>query len=239
MTVSTSVGRRYTVGEILRRTAQVGGVLSAQQNLNAADRELGRFMLEAVLDEIASEGGPIARAIVFEEISLTAADVSAQTYRFNLPSTVLDVVGDGMWIPSDQADTDRAQGETAVKLIGHELWHLQSNKAALSSRPTLMYLHRELDIAALWLWPIPTDAGTLRVPAQRFLADVDDDTATLDLQPYWTNYILRSMSELWGSAKSLPVGDRALRGSQALAAMRRAKSKAKSMADTQIHVRRR
>lgn len=234
MTVSDSEGRRFTVAQILRRSAQLGGILGAQQQLSTADRELGRFQLETVLDEIASEGGPVARALSFYELSLTSADVTAETYKFSLPANVLDVAGHAMWIPSDQADTERATGETAVRKVGWEQWHRMTDKGATASRPNLLYAHREADIVEAWLWPIPTDAGTLRIPVHRYLADVDDDTATLDLEPYWRSYLMRAMGEWWAYSKSLPVDEKAVRGARAQRAMKRARSQASEGVDSQI-----
>lgn len=237
MTVSTSKGRRRTIGQVLLRAGQLAGVVAAEESLKAPDRALLRSMLEDVLDDLANEGVS-ARARTFEKVSVSSADVTAETYKFDLDSGTQRVIGDGMWIPSTASDTDRAQDESLVKLIDWESWHLLTNKAATADRPTLMYEHRESDTIQVWLWQIPTDAGTLRVPVERHLSDVDDDNATLDLPLYWYRTVAHTLAADFRQAKGMPVEEQMLAEGKAARMRKKAVDNSKDEVDLQMSIRR-
>ena len=163
--------------------------------------------------------------------------VSAKAYKFDLSTTTLRVVDDGQWIVSSEADTERASSESLVKLVNYETWHKLSTKSAESDRPTLMYEHRENDTVQVWLWQIPTDAGTLRIPVERHLSDVDDDNATLDLQPYWFRAITHTLATDFRQAKSMPVEEQALGEAKARGLKRKAVVNSMDDVDLQISIR--
>jgi len=157
------------------------GLIERTQTPREADLEYAREVLETITDELAAEG-IMAKVQQFVDVSLVSG-----TYKYTLDSTVLDVVGDGMYIGPDE-DTSKAEGERLVTWISTEEWHTISNKAA-EGQPLRMHVHRELDDVQVWFWPIPDEAGTVRILAQRELADVDDGAATLDLGNYWVGYL--------------------------------------------------
>jgi len=214
MTVSSSVARRRTIGKILRRSAQLAGVLSTEQALRPADREWLREALEDILDGL-STYGVSARAQAFDELTITDADVAAGTFKFDLSADVLNVAGNAMYITSGQADAERAAGETLVTQVSLRQWHEISSKDATADRPTWLYPHHENDTIQAWLWQIPSDAGTLRLPVERHLADVDNDNATLDLQTYWYRAITHELAASYMDAKTLDVEARVLMSSKA------------------------
>lgn len=204
MTVASTTTRELTIGTIVKRSLQLAGLLSAQQDPQVDDAALGRDLLEALIDNLQTEG-IFARSVKFRDVSLTVG-----VYRYTLTQDVLDVIGDGMYIMAGETDATKADGETVVKQIRREEWHRLSTKAA-QGRPTLFYCHRELSSVQVWFWPIPADAPVSGIPAKvrlqlhRLLADNNDANATPDLQRYWVSYMQWQLAHDLGSAKGLPI----------------------------------
>jgi hypothetical protein len=198
MTVSTSVGRQRTVGQIVKLAYQSVGLLHASQLPDTSDRELGRQLLESILDTLQAYG-PMARAV-----SLYNLAVVADTYRYDLPAYAIETIGDGAWIDHTVTDLTRAPSETSLKRISRESWQSLSTKAATSSRPSMYYTRMDTDPKQAWLWPIPSESGTVRLQIHRALADADADAASVDLENYWTEYLIAALAAALASAKSLP-----------------------------------
>ena len=207
MTVSSSVGARETIEQICLTAYQGIGLRSTQQGTDdlqwQADFAFAKKMLNSLLNELAVYG-VMAHAIEFETISISAADVTAETYKYSLSATALDVIGDGVWIDSSQTDLDRADGETIIKLINAEQWHTLSSHGAVG-RPQLAYPHRNATPIQLWLWQIPSEAGAMRFPVQRKLADTNDGAATIDLEEFWLEWVYVALQHKLSRAKTLPI----------------------------------
>lgn len=198
MTVSAKVGRRLTVGTMLRRAAQLAGVLGSGQQLSAGDKEMARDHLELIIDELATEG------VFARDIDFFVQNLVAGTFTYDMPTNYFDVIGDGMYIPAGTADLTKASGETLVVQVTRERWHEISAKDAQSGRTTIFYTNRENDTTQLVFWPIPDENGYVRVQAQRFLSDCDDDNLTIDLQPFWMSFLLWELSMHIAESKSMP-----------------------------------
>ena len=229
MTVSTSKGKRWTVGDVVRRAYQVAGVLEASQTPNDADRRLGRELLEDVLDALTTEG-VFARAAEFYELTTVAG-----TKTYTLPSYVVDVQDHGVWIAAGE-DVNAASAELPITLISQEQWQLLGTKA-VDGPPTRMYAHRTGDAVVLYLWPTPDEAGTARLRYQRELADADADNVTLDLEVFWHQYVVQALAMQVAEAKSMPA-DKVMRlEGRAMRLLRRARSAANETASAMIAVR--
>lgn len=227
MTVSASVGRELNVGTLVTMSYKMAGLMNVGQAPSAAQKTFAKQLLETILDGLQAEGVN-ARALTFENLALTAG-----TYKYALSTAALDVIGPGMYISADQADLERATGETPVTIIGPDQWQLTSSKAA-TGRPTLYYPYRVSNPVQVWLWPIPDEAGTIRFQVHRKLADTDDDNATLDLETYWDQFILWELSHQLAAASSLPVGKLSYYAGQAQMKKSYAKSMARNHANGQI-----
>lgn len=167
--------------------------------LQAAEGDFGRQTLDTILDELTSYGVH-ARWVDFYEVTLSADD-----YTYSLPATVLDVIGDGQYIAASEADTSKASGETKVKQISREHWHHIGAKSA-TGRPTLMFVNKaqDGDQPELRLWPIPDEAGTIRLQVQSLPADTLEGGATVDLREYWMQYCIWELAHQFAVASSLP-----------------------------------
>lgn len=198
MTISTSVGREFQVGALIDTAYKLAGLLNSAQVASVQQKAFGRTLLETVLDGIQGEGVS-ARARGFEVVSLTEGE-----FKCSLPATVQEVIGVGMYIPASESDLDRANGETPVMSVSAEQWQTISAKG-VESRPTMYYPYRAVSPVQVWLWPIPSEAGSIRFQVHRLLADVDVDTATLDLERYWDQYVLWELAHQLAAASSLPI----------------------------------
>lgn len=203
MTIQSTVGRELSVNDIVRRAYQLAGLMPAEQGTSgptwAQKASLGRDLLETILDELQVEG-VFARSVNFTSVSLTA-----EVYEYTLPDTVFDCSGDGSYIPASASDLTRADGETPVKQIDRETWQRMSSKAA-TGRPVMFWVDRSVFPVVVRMWPQPDEAGTVRFQTFRLLADTTDGNATVDLERYWSQYLLWELAHQLASAASQPDG---------------------------------
>ena len=207
MTVSSSVGRQLDITRIVQLAYQGIGLLNIGQGTSDptwdAKFAFGRDMLELIVDGLATRG-VMAKARSFYEISITSADVTAKKFKYTLPKTVLDVLEPAMYIRSTETDTERAEGETYIRIISLEEWQRLGTKAS-TGQPTLIYPDRTGDAIVCYLWQIPDDAGTVRLHTHRKLSDVKDGNATLDLEEYWRDYLVTALQVKLAHAHALPT----------------------------------
>jgi hypothetical protein len=207
MTVSTSVGRQFTITEICLLAYQSVGLMSVQQGTEDATWgkrfQFASRMLELIVDELATHN-IIARARDFYEIDITSANVTDKEFKFTLPADILDVVHPAMYIPASETDTERAEGETFIRVVTQGEYQTLGNKGG-TGQPTWLYPDRTGDQIVVRLWQIPDEAGTVRLIVHRKLADADDGNSTLDLDEYWINYIVTALSAKLAQAHNLPI----------------------------------
>lgn len=196
MTVMSTSTRELTIGNVVTRAFQLAGLLGDMQTPSDTDGAMARDFLETIIDSLATEG-VLARQIRFTDLPMVVGQRA-----YNLDATTLDVIGDGMYIAAGQSNP--ADTETLVRQVRREEWHKLSPKSARGN-PTLMYAYRASSTVELRVWPIPTEAGTIRIQEQRLLADNTDGNATPDLQRYWAEYLLWALGSMVAAAKSLPT----------------------------------
>lgn len=229
MTVMSSSGTEMTIDQLALTAYQLAGLLEETQTLaDANGGSLARRLLGTIVTELQGQG-IIARAVTFYEQTLVSG-----TSSYSMPSTVLDVFGDAMYIPEGQT-VSRADSETVVENIPRERWQNISAKSA-SGTPTQYYVHREVTPPSVRLWPVPDEAGTIRFQVHRHLADSSSGAATVDLEVYWTTYIMYRLAQLLAEAKSLPADKRLSLRAEAMAAKSTAKSMASDRRDNQFYV---
>lgn len=197
MTVSTSTGREQTVGQIWLDAYQLAALYEVTQSLRTADKQRAARFSERIVDSLAMYN-VTARQRTFADVTLTSG-----TYRYSMASTVLDVIGDGQYIKAGTADLTKASGETAVIQKDIETWQRVSAKNATGT-PSIYFANRVATTVAVWYWPIPTEAGTVRHMVQRHLADMNDETATLDLENHWLEYVVYKLAHRLAEANSVP-----------------------------------
>lgn len=197
MTVSSSVGQQFTIDRIVRMAYRRAGLKNVQGSPSTAEASHAREELELIVDSL-SNRGVYANAVTFEDVTCTAGVAS-----YTLPATVVDVVGDGQVVAEGQ-DPDDADGGTRIRQIRREEWHHISGKSA-QGRPTLFYTNRVNRLVSVTVWPKPDSAQVIRFQAHRRLADVQDGTATLDLEDFWLNYLVAALAAVLAESHSLPT----------------------------------
>ena len=217
MTVSSTVNSELTVGEISLQAFQLAGLKSLTQSLTTAEQKLATNLLETILDEL-SIYGVQARMRGFVEVTMVSG-----TYVYSLGADDLDVIEDGAYMDATVTDTSKAASETVIAQRDQETWHRISAKSA-TGKPTIFWVDRSATTLQVRLWPIPDEAGTCRFMTQKHLADVDATTVTLDLQTYWTQYIIWELAHQSAESQSMPGSKCERLSKRASAKLRRARS---------------
>lgn len=196
MAVGTNRTRRLTIDNIVLAAYRLAGLINEHGATNTAKRDVAYTLLESIVDENQIYG-LYAREIVFETILLTA-DVT----EYALSENTFDVIGDAMYIPASAADITRAEGETVIQQIDRDGWQKLSSKAAESSVPSLFYCDRTNDAnVKVVLWPVPTEAGHVRLQSHRLAADNFEGGRTPDLERFWNQFLI------WELAHQLAVSN--------------------------------
>lgn len=187
MTVSASSTRELDINRICKLALQAAGLLPAGAPMSGVQWEKlsgqARDFLEVELDALQAEG-VVARAVEFYDVTLVAG-----TTTYALPGTTVSVIGDAMFLK-----TGETSGETLVRSVDRTRYHELSDKVAQGT-PTLMFVETHA-VFTLYLWPVPSDAGTLRIQRQRLLADASDGTKTVDLERYWVKYMVMATAHM-------------------------------------------
>lgn len=206
LTVSTSTTFEFDIGQICLQAYRDAGLVSVYQGLNESQSSAARDVLQRIVNGSQAKG-LFARVVEFVNVTLVAG-----TWAYTLSASVLDVIGDAMFIPVGQSVTappsTSATSETAIQMVQRDRWNNISNKAT-TGRPTLYYPHRTASTVELRLWPVPssTEAGaTVRFQTHRFRADVRDANATVDYERYWTDYLILALAS--GLARQHSLMDR-------------------------------
>lgn len=220
MTIATTRGTESTIDALVTDAYHQAGLVSVELTPSEAQKAYARRTLDRVLDELMTAGVQ-ARSVVFSDHTLTSG-----TYKYAMASDVVDVLGEIMYLDASQTDLTKANGETVMKKITRAEWNQLSDKSA-TGRPSLYYVHRGADPAEVWLWPIPDEAGTIRVQEHRMPADTTVGSTTLDLLPYWYDYIVLEIGHRMALASSLPATRVQYLGNLARDARNRARSKSK------------
>lgn len=229
MTISTSVGERFTIDTVVRLAYHRAGLVTVGQVPTLEQTQYGRSTLDEIMDGLGAHGN-LARVTEFLNVAITAG-----VTEYEMPNTVLDLLNPAMYIDATNTDVDFADGETPIDLITEQAWTRLSSKAA-AGRPIKFYADRTKDLIKAVLWPVPSEVGaTVRFYVQRKLADASDGNATLDLQNYWMRYIITILASELAQAGSLDQKAAALFG-KAQMFLRLAKGKANERPGNQMYM---
>lgn len=160
------------------------------------DFDFAKRRLDLILNSLPMDNA--ARVVTPVDITCVADQQS-----YSLATTILDVVGDGMYMqPGETAG--QASGSTFMKQITYDKW-LRLSEKSTSGQPTLFWVDRSADTMVVYMWQTPSEAGTVRLHGQRKLADSLDGSATLDLEEFWDHAIVSLLEAELAEAKSLPL----------------------------------
>lgn len=228
MTVSSSVGRQWTIGQLITRAYRYAGLVELSMEPRPDQVRYAQGLLEDILDELDADTSVSARTVEMVNVTLIPG-----TFEYLVDAKYIDLVSPGMYIDPSNTDTTKAEGETPVEVVSREEWQRYSTKAA-TGRVYKVWNDRVGDQMKLVLWPIPDEAATIRFQMVRELADVNNTTATFDLRNYWMTYLRTKLAALLARSGSLPqAGDLFAEAEQAY---RKAKSFANQRPDNQIYM---
>lgn len=222
MTVAGSTTAEFSIDSICTMAYRLAALLPIMQSMSTEQASHARDLLELLIRSLQSKG-VFARSVSFYDLALSqsSSDADTSVYKYSLPSNVLDVEGNGMYIPVG-ATADRADGETLIQQIGQEQWHELAAKNA-TGVPLHMYVHRVSGVQA-WFWPIPHEAGTVRLRVHRLFADSNvSGSATLDLERPWQEYVTYELAGHLAVSAGLPTDRVVLLKGQAQALLRECK----------------
>jgi len=178
MTVSASSTHEFEIDQLVFRAYNLAGLMGPYQQLDEQRAAAARDLLELRLKSLEADGLS-ARTVDFYDLTLTAGEA-----RYNMPSNVLQIVGNGMYIAADETDVENAVSEQLVIRESRQEWHERASKSA-TGNPSHYYEHRAGVLVQARFWPIPEEAGTVRFQVQRLFADATNGTDTLDLERPW------------------------------------------------------
>jgi hypothetical protein len=216
MTVSTTVSSTMTVDELVLLAYQQSGLVSIEQGSSVpgwtAKAAHGRRLLGMVLQKLSIIGAQ-ARFVSFENVTM---EVGVSSYT--LDAGIFDLLDTAMYVPEGE-DVDAPSTETAMRKLTREQWQTLGSKSSESDRPTLYYVNRSGTgfQVELRIWPIPSEAGTVRLQALRPAMSTADGNAQIDIQPHWHLALLWSLADELSFGQALPPARTAATHARALA----------------------
>jgi hypothetical protein len=180
------------------------GLLPVEAKLSGANMtpklEHGRQLLDIIMDNLAVKGF-VARTMAFYDLPILAGES-----QYTMPDSVLDVFEDAMYVPGPPTnqDTKFTTGEFICKQIDVATWQNLTTKGTSSSRPQLYASFRSGANVVLKFWPVPFEAGTMRLKTVRLLGDNADGNKTPDLSRYWFDAIIWCLAYYVAVDSSMP-----------------------------------
>lgn len=183
MSINQAPSTPISINTLILLAYKRTGLVPVETRLNGANLtpklEHGRQLLDLILDGLAVEGF-IARTTAFYDLAIAAGES-----QYTLPDTILDVHDNAMFVPSSNVDTKHTTGELVCAQVDLSTWQTLTNKGAISTRPQLYLAARDAATVVLKFWPVPSDAGVMRLKTVRLLGSNADGTKSPDLQRYW------------------------------------------------------
>lgn len=197
MAISSSSTYEFPVSDIVKMAYQMAGLANAYQSLTAQQAQMGMDLLDLVTRS-SQTMGLFAKAVQLYDLTL-----SATVRNYTLPATILDVEGDGAFIPVGQSLT-AASGETPVRPVSRETWQGLSAKNA-TGKPIEYFTDKVNAQVVIYFWPTPdtANAGTVRLQTHRLRANTREGTATLDFEAFWQEYFVCELAARLAMAHSL------------------------------------
>lgn len=203
MTISSVPSTPISINQLILLAYKRAGVLPVEARLSGANMipklEHGRQTLDLIIDGLATEGF-IARTTEFYDLAIVAGES-----QYTLPDSILDVFEDAMFVPPENPDTKHTTGEMVCKQIDSSTWQTLTTKGSISSRPQLYVALRSGATVELRFWPVPSEAGVMRLKTVRLLGTSADGTKSPDLQRYWLDTLVWCLAYYVAIDSSMPA----------------------------------
>lgn len=204
MTISAIPSTPISINTLILLANKRAGLLPVEAKLSGANMtpklEHGRQLLDLIIDGLATDGF-IARTMAFYDLPILAGES-----QYTLPDTILDVIEDAMFVPGSPVnfDTKHTTGELVCKQIDLATWQTLTTKGTISTRPQLYASFRSGATVQLKFWPVPSEAGTMRLKTIRLLGGNADGTDSVDLHRYWFDALVWCLAYYLAVDGSMP-----------------------------------
>lgn len=203
MTVQSDPSPRQSINQLCLLALKRAGVVPIETRLTSANLvaklEHCRDTLSLILDGLATEGF-VARTEGFHDLPLVAGEP-----YYTLPDGLLDVYGDAMFVPDDNPDTKHTTGELVCKQVDLMTWSTLTVKGAISTRPQLYTAFRNGASVSVRFWPVPQDAGVMRLHVVRLSGGAHDGNASPDLERFWYDCLVWQLAYYLAVDSSMPT----------------------------------
>ncbi len=210
MTINAAPSTPISINTLILLAYKRAGVLPVETKLSGANMvpklEHGRQLLDLIIDGLATDGF-MARSMEFYDLPLIAGES-----QYTLPDSILDVYENAMFVPGEPVnhDTKHTTGELVCAQIDLATWQTLTTKGSISTRPTLYTALRSGATVELRFWPVPSEAGTMRLKTVRLLGSNADGTKQADLHRYWFDAMVWMLAHVIAVDSSMPAGKVAL-----------------------------
>lgn len=230
MTISTSNTHELDINTLVLTAYQYAGVMNEMQTASGpqwdARSRYGRTHLELILD------GLIADGIFVRSVELYELDIEAGATRTALPADTVDVRGEAVLVGGEGDGTVTG---IPIKAINREKYHGLILPEQTGATPSMFYVERTAPMY-LYLWPVPDSALTIRIQRQRLSYDSTQGSATVDLERFWSEFIVHELAARIALTNGLPTDRITLLQAKAQVAKQAARGKASDQLDNRIIV---
>lgn len=203
MSIASAPSALVSINQLILLALKRAGVLPIEARLSSANMapklEHGRATLNLIMDALATEGF-VARTTGFHDLSLVAGEP-----YYTLPEDVLDVHDDAMFVPSENPDTKHTTGELVCKQIDLFKWSTLTVKGSISTRPQLYVTFRHGALVNLRFWPVPSEAGVMRLNVTRLFGSSSDGNKSPDLERFWYDCLVWQLAYYIAVDTSMPA----------------------------------
>lgn len=205
MTINTVPSTLVSINSLCLLAYKRAGLLPIEAKLSGANMtpklEHGRATLDLILDNLAVKGF-VARTMGFYDLPILAGES-----QYLLPDDILDVHEDAMFVPGPPTnqDTKHTTGELVCKQMDLATWQNLTTKGSISTRPQLYAAFRSGASVQLRFWPVPSDAGVMRVKTVRLLGGSGDGSKSADLNRYWYDALVWCLAYYLAVDGSMPA----------------------------------
>lgn len=204
MSIASSPSSPISINQLVLLAYKRAGILPVEARLSGANMapklEHGRQLLDLILDGLATDGFT-ARTTLFYDLPLVAGES-----QYTLPDHILDVIDDAMFVGSENPDTKYTSGELVCSQVPLSTWQTLTVKGSSSTRPQLYTVERSGADVVLKFWPVPSEAGTMRLKTMRLLgSNTADGDNSVDLQRYWYDALVWCLAYYVAVDSSMPA----------------------------------
>jgi hypothetical protein len=194
MTVMTTNTAEFDINTLVLLAYQTAGVMNEIQTAEGAQWDarstFGRRQLELIVDALGADG-IFERSMETYELAVTAGQASTE-----MPTDTIDVRGPAAFLQDDATEFP------LMPMARQEYADITIKPA--TGTPMKYYLARGAPMR-MFLWPVPDSDCTIRMQRQRLSYDNRRGASTVDLERYWSDYLVHELASRVANANGMPL----------------------------------